>query len=293
MNPINLCFVDMMHRCSFAHWDQQQHCQFSEKNRFANTCGDLRSGRWCACQDAYPTAHTTRVKEEDLPKTTRGEGHWVTIPDSFLENHKRKDEGVDKIWGDAIAKKIDNEVLNSVYKAAADGMDVEKREPYSPVFSKEMMNDFVKFASTPMGDNEFYKMYHGEYEAGRPVDSRRFSPETTIGVVKHYTMQELEKMGCGDLFAGIEHRDGRRSELRLSTGFEIVLRSRLGDIHQLIDIGHRATMDDAERWGYETAHYVMEHYKRLERQLAEGYTDRITLGNVPRIKVNDYAGNWS
>lgn len=283
MNPINLCFVDMMHRCSFEHWDQQQHCQFSEKNRFANTCGDLRSGRWCACQDAYPTAHTTRVKEEDLPKITRGVGS------ECLEYHERKVEGVEKIWGDTIAKKIDNELLNRAYKAAADGMDVEKREPYSPVFSKEMMNDFVKFASTPVGDNEFYKMYHGEYEVARPNNS----PDYLIGAVEHYTIQELEYMGCGYLFPDINHREGRPSEYRMGTTYELILHSKLGDIHQLIRISDCDTEDEAEKYGRKTAHFAMEHYKRLERQLAEGYTDRITLGNVPRIKVNDYAGNRS
>jgi len=72
---INLCFVDVMHHCSFDHWDQQKHCYFTEKSRLSNKCQHYQMDEYCQNLDAYPTARTVRVKAEDLPKKVdRGVG---------------------------------------------------------------------------------------------------------------------------------------------------------------------------------------------------------------------------
>lgn len=103
---INLCFVDMIHQCSFDHWDQQKHCQFGDKNSHLNVCTELRMGWICACQDAYPTAKTVRVKEEDLPKIYRGEGTWGA---SILPSQKSLNEKIMRDMSDFVEKSTPND----------------------------------------------------------------------------------------------------------------------------------------------------------------------------------------
>ena len=82
MSKINLCFLDVMHECSFSKWNQQKHCEFAKPATFDNgRCMHYRFGCFCQNQDAYPTARSAPVKEGDLPedKDDPNENRGVTL----------------------------------------------------------------------------------------------------------------------------------------------------------------------------------------------------------------------
>jgi hypothetical protein len=157
---INLCFVDMMHHCSFGHWDQQKYCYFNEKSRFSNKCQHCQMDEYCQNLDAYPTARTIRVKVEDLPKKVyRGVGvtddstidHMADVIEESEFGMMKVYSAITGIWGDSAEHlKRRNNLINEFHSMRLynnilrDCVDKVKISPTAPMMS------FLGTAATPL-----------------------------------------------------------------------------------------------------------------------------------------------
>lgn len=103
---INLCFVDMMHYCSFDGWSKQMHCSFREKNSNLEICRHFQCGEFCQNLDAYPTARTVRVKEHDLPKKV-DRGDWPELV--VISEHADFKPITPELWGSTIVREMNIE----------------------------------------------------------------------------------------------------------------------------------------------------------------------------------------
>lgn len=158
---INLCYVDMMHHCSFEHWDQQKHCHFREESRSGTKCQHCQMGEYCQNLDAYPTARTARVKVEDLPKIVdRGVGvtrdnvlDYINEAADILEENAidhmsefgmmPERSYVTDIWGvsdPCLKSKFDNQIRNKILRDCIDRINIS---PTAPRFVKERTGESI------------------------------------------------------------------------------------------------------------------------------------------------------
>ena len=166
---INLCFVDVMHHCSFGHWDQQKHCYFTEKSRFSNKCQHCQMDEYCQNLDAYPTARTVRVKAEDLPKIVdRGVGvtkdnvlGYINEAADILEENAidhmsefgmmPERSYVTGIWNDSaehLKRRNNMRLYNNVLRNCIDKINIS---PTAPRFVKERTGESIPDFSITLG----------------------------------------------------------------------------------------------------------------------------------------------
>lgn len=220
---INLCFIEdphSMHECSTRNCDRQPHCSFYEKSRFMNKCTHFQMDWLCQNKMAYPTAKTVRVKDEDLPAISGGEGLWGESSIEHLHKHTKE-------RNERLREMIERDWMK--YK----GMPCE-------------------FVATPSGENHFHNLYKQEYLQGR---QQEYTYGAFVSAVMNYVEREiggngwddrLHLMKCGDL-STLGNRDAYRFEFETQYGDVIYVAWHVGDKprtdHEAAKVGVRVARD--------------------------------------------------
>lgn len=254
-DDINLCFVDGMHQCSFSDWKSQRHCKFNEKSRFVTKCTHCHFDQFCQNLEAYPTAKTVRVKEEDLPKIYRGES--------------------EEVWGVGVLEQIRNagKVL--------DEQDVPRENRILGNFQSEYA--MVPHRIWKEGPRSVAKVHPKNHE------HQYYSRESFVQAIIYHAECEIERRGYtnqiefGEYLFDYKDHTGDVVRFKFNSKFE--------SMFALLCLGHSFDDIRAKRFGIDIGTNIVFHHNKLEKEMIKTMTVAIPPSMIKRGRLGD-VDNW-